>query len=127
MGVFEYTDHYTVFHYGRMPDQIPGKGEAICRMAHFNFLLLEDAGVATHFRRLLPPPPHPNRIEFTLARTLESAAAAPGPAPSGNRLLPLQVLFRDQLPAKSSVHRCLAAGVLTPAGIGVDTPPAVGE
>ncbi|WP_323137775.1 phosphoribosylaminoimidazolesuccinocarboxamide synthase [Streptomyces anulatus] len=57
MGVFEYTDHYTVFHYGRMPDQIPGKGEAICRMAHFNFLLLEDAGVATHFRRLLPPLP----------------------------------------------------------------------
>lgn len=84
IGVFEYTDHYTVFHYGRMPDQIPGKGEAICRMAHFNFLLLEDAGVATHFRRLLAP----NRIEFTLARTPESAAAAPGPAPSGNRLLP---------------------------------------
>ncbi|WP_424917797.1 phosphoribosylaminoimidazolesuccinocarboxamide synthase [Streptomyces sp. wa1064] len=126
IGVFEYTDHYTVFHYGRMLEQIPGKGEAICRMAHFNFLLLEDAGVATHFRRLLPPP-HPNRIEFTLARTPESAAAAPGPAPSSNRLLPLQVLFRNQLPAGSSVHRRLAAGDLTPADIGRDTPPAVGE
>lgn len=123
VGVFEYTDHYTVFHYGRMPDEIPGKGEAICRMAHFNFLLLEEAGVATHFRRFLPP----NRIEFTLARTPEAAAVPHGPAPSGNRLLPLQVLFRNELPAGSSVHRRLAAGDLAPADLGLDAVPAVGE
>ncbi|MFH8402406.1 phosphoribosylaminoimidazolesuccinocarboxamide synthase [Streptomyces anulatus] len=38
-----------------------------------------------------------------------------------------QVLFRNQLPAGSSVHRRLAAGDLTPADIGLDAPPAVGE
>ncbi|MFD8589872.1 phosphoribosylaminoimidazolesuccinocarboxamide synthase [Streptomyces sp. NPDC059637] len=122
VGVFEYTDHYTVFHYGRMPDAIPGKSEAICRMAVFNFRLLEDAGVRTHFRRFIAP----NRIEFTLARLPEPATRPLTPA-SGNYLLPLQVLFRNELPSGSSVHRRLAAGDLAPADVGLDTIPPVGE
>ncbi|MER6067052.1 phosphoribosylaminoimidazolesuccinocarboxamide synthase [Streptomyces sp. NPDC001792] len=122
VGVFEYTDHYTVFHYGRMPDPIPGKGEAICRMAAFNFTMLEEAGVRTHFRRFIAP----NRIEFTLARLPEQAGRPLTPA-SGNYLIPLQVLFRNELPPGSSVHRRLAAGELTPADVGLDAVPAVGE
>lgn len=122
VGVFEYTDHYTVFHYGRMPDAIPGKGEAICRMAVFNFHLLEEAGVRTHFRRFIAP----NRIEFTLAR-LPGPAARPLTPASGNYLLPLQVLFRNELPPGSSVHRRLAVGDLTPAAVGLDAVPPLGE
>ncbi|MFE9679286.1 phosphoribosylaminoimidazolesuccinocarboxamide synthase [Streptomyces sp. NPDC006259] len=122
VGVFEYTDHYTVFHYGRMPDAIPGKGEATCRMAAFNCRLLEEAGVRTHFRRQVAP----NRIEFTLARLPDTAARPLTPA-SGNYLLPLQVLFRNELPPGSSVHRRLAAGDLTPADVGLDAVPPVGE
>ena len=122
VGIFEYTDHYTVFHYGRMPDAIPGKGEATCRMAAFNFRLLEEAGVRTHFRRLIAP----NRIEFTLARLPDPAARPLTPA-SGNSLLPLQVLFRNVLPPGNSVHRRLAAGDLAPADVGLDAIPPVGE
>ncbi|MDX3099003.1 phosphoribosylaminoimidazolesuccinocarboxamide synthase [Streptomyces sp. ME19-03-3] len=122
IGVFEYTNHYTVFHYGRMPDAIPYKGEAICRMAVFNFRLLEKAGVRTHFRRFIPP----NRIEFTLAR-LPDPAAHPLLPTSGNYLLPLQVLFRNELPPGSSVHRRLAAGDLAPSDVGLDAVPSVGE
>lgn len=122
VGVFEYTDAFTVFHYGRMPDPIPGKGEAACRMAAFNFALLEEAGVRTHFRRFIAP----NRIEFTLARLPEQADRPLTPA-GGNYLIPLQVLFRNELPPGSSVHRRLAAGDLTPANIGLDAVPAVGE
>lgn len=122
VGVFECTDHYTVFHYGRMPDAIPGKGEAICRMAVFNFHMLEEAGVRTHFRRFSAP----NRIEFTLARLPDPDARPLTPA-SGNYLLPLQVLFRNELPLGSSVHRRLAAGDLAPADLGLDAVPAVGE
>ncbi|MFE4333276.1 phosphoribosylaminoimidazolesuccinocarboxamide synthase [Streptomyces sp. NPDC056831] len=122
VGVFEYTDNYTVFHYGRMPDLIPGKGEAICRMAVFNFTMLEKAGVRTHFRRFIAP----NRIEFTLAR-LPDPAARPLTPDSGNYLIPLQVLFRNELPAGSSVHRRLTTGDLTPAAIGLRAIPAVGE
>jgi phosphoribosylaminoimidazole-succinocarboxamide synthase len=122
VGIFEYTDHYTVFHYGRMPDPIPGKGEATCRMAVFNFRLLEKAGVRTHFRRFIAP----NRIEFTLARLPEQADRPLTPA-AGNYLIPLQVLFRNELPPGSSVHRRLAAGELTPADVGLDAAPVAGE
>lgn len=117
VGIFEYTDHYTVFHYGRMPDVIPGKGEAICRMAVFNFTMLEAAGVPTHFRRFLAP----NRIEFDLARVPDN-----GPPGDGNYLVPVQVLFRNELPQGSSVHRRLAAGALAPDEVGLSGVPAVG-
>lgn len=116
VGIFEYTDHYTVFHYGRMPDVIPGKGEAICRMAVFNFTMLEAAGVPTHFRRFLAP----NRIEFDLARVPDN-----GPPETGNYLVPVQILFRNELPQGSSVHRRLATGALTPGEVGLDHIPAV--
>src|ERR1700731_4574973 len=89
VGVFEYTDNYTVFHYGRMPDLIPGKGEAACRMAAFNFRMLEASGAPTHFRRFTAP----NRIEFDLARTPGQDGATCGQG-TGNCLLPVQVLFR---------------------------------
>ncbi|MEU3355144.1 phosphoribosylaminoimidazolesuccinocarboxamide synthase [Streptomyces sp. NPDC037389] len=122
VGVFAYTDHYSVFHYGRMPDSIPGKGEATCRMAVFNFTMLEEAGIRTHFRRVIAP----NRIEVTLARRPDPAARSLT-RDCGNYLLPLQVLFRNELPPGSSVHRRLAAGELTPADVGLDKVPAVGQ
>ena len=120
IGIFEYTDHYTVFHYGRMPDRIPGKGEATCRMAVFNFTQLELAGVRTHFRRFIAP----NRIEFDLAQVPDPASPIPG---TGNYLIPVQVLFRNELPQGSSVHHRLATGALTPAGAGLRSAPIVGE
>lgn len=122
IGIFEFTDDYSVFHYGKMPDRIPGKGEAICRIAVANFEVLEGRGIETHFRRFLPP----NRIEFTLFRVLE-----PGPQRilpgTGNYMIPLQVIFRNALPAGASVFRRLEAGTLTLEQLGLDERPAVGE
>lgn len=121
VGVFEYTDNFTVFHYGRMPDLIPGKGEATCRMAVFNFMMLEAAGVPTHFRRFIAP----NRIEFDLARVPDPAAGAPAPD-ARNYLAPVQVIFRNELPPGSSVHHRLAAGTLRLSDLGLQSVPAVG-
>ncbi|MEV0316694.1 phosphoribosylaminoimidazolesuccinocarboxamide synthase [Nonomuraea fuscirosea] len=122
VGRFEYTDTYTVFHYGRMPDLIPGKGEAICRMAVSNFRRLEEAGVRTHFRRFIPP----NTIEFDLARVPNPDA---GPLAPGERnyLVPVQIVFRNELPQGSSVHRRLGSGELTPAEVGLRDIPVAGE
>jgi phosphoribosylaminoimidazole-succinocarboxamide synthase len=39
---FEYTDDYSVFDWGKMPDPIRGKGEALARLAEFFFRALED-------------------------------------------------------------------------------------
>jgi phosphoribosylaminoimidazole-succinocarboxamide synthase len=105
-----------------MPDAIAGKGEAVCRMAAFTFRMLEEAGVRTHFRRFLAP----NRIEFTLARTPDRATGRLTPD-SGNYLLPVQVLFRNELPPGSSVHRRLAAGDLDLSDVGLDALPKPGQ
>lgn len=122
VGIFDYTDHYTVFHCGRMPDSIPGKGEATCRMAVFNFHMLEAAGVPTHFRRFLPP----NRIEFDLAKMPEPGAA-PATSLDASVLVPVQVLVRNEIPQGSSVHRRLASGTLTLDEAGLIRIPEAGE
>lgn len=48
-GVFEFSDRYSVFDWGEMPDLIPGKGASLCTMGAFNFELLEAEGVPTHY------------------------------------------------------------------------------
>ncbi len=122
IGVFEFTDDYSVFHQGKMPDRIPGKGEAICRMAVFNFRLFEQAGIPTHFRRFLPP----NRIEFDLVR-VQNPDVAPIRPGQRNYLVPLQVIFRNWLPPGNSLRRRVAAGQLALADVGLDRLPADGE
>ena len=114
VGIFEFTDDYSIFHYGKMPDKIPGKGEALCRMAAANFRMLEEAGIRTHFRRFLPP----NRIEFRLLRVLDPAHGEVYPD-ARNCLIPLQVIFRNTLPAGSSAFRRLAEGQITLASLGL--------
>lgn len=113
VGIFEFTDDYSVFHYGKMPDQIDGKGEAIARMAAMNFGLFAAHGIETHFRRVVGP----RQIEFELLRILDPAVA---PIPEGERnyFIPLQVVFRNSLPPGSSVFRRISRGVATPAQFG---------
>jgi len=53
-GAFIFTDAYSVFDWGPMPDPVPDKGASLCTMGAFNFELLEDAGVATHYRGVVP-------------------------------------------------------------------------
>lgn len=107
-GIFEFTDDYSIFHFGKMPDQIAGKGEAVCRMAAENFRLFAERGIETHFRRFIAP----NRIEFQLLRVID-----PGrqqiPEGESNYFIPLQVVFRNSLPPGSSVFRRIQRGTAT--------------
>jgi phosphoribosylaminoimidazole-succinocarboxamide synthase len=91
-------------------------------MAVANFLMLEAAGVPTHFRRFIAP----SRIEFDLARIPELGTGAPASG-ARNYLVPVQVIVRNELPQGSSVHHRLAAGTLTPSGLGPRVVPAAGE
>jgi phosphoribosylaminoimidazole-succinocarboxamide synthase len=49
-GAFVFTDAYSVFDWGQMPDAIPDKGASLCTMGAFNFELLETEGIPTHYR-----------------------------------------------------------------------------
>ncbi|MEZ3116271.1 phosphoribosylaminoimidazolesuccinocarboxamide synthase [Halobaculum sp. MBLA0147] len=49
-GRFVFTDDYSVFDWGQMPDQIPGKGASLCLSGAATFESLAAAGVPTHYR-----------------------------------------------------------------------------
>ena len=52
-GRFYFSDRYSVFDYGEMPDSIPYKGNALAVMSAFNFEKLEEIGIKTHYKGLL--------------------------------------------------------------------------
>jgi len=52
-GTFVFSDRYSVFDWGEMPDHIAGKGRALAVMAAYNFEELERRGLRTHYRGLV--------------------------------------------------------------------------
>ena len=122
-GAFAFTDDYSVFDWGKMPDQIPDKGASLCTMGAFNFELLEDAGVPTHYRGVVVDgeeqplgaalddghAPHEMAIDLTQVPDLpivdgsydyDTYHAAAG----SNYLIPLEVVFRNRVPVGSSLR-----------------------
>ncbi|MBL7206798.1 MAG: phosphoribosylaminoimidazolesuccinocarboxamide synthase [Candidatus Aenigmarchaeota archaeon] len=125
VGVFDFRDDYSVFDYGHkgpMPNTIPFKGECLCRMATWNFEQLEKIGIKTHFLKFIEP----NKMGVNIVRVLY-----PGKdeitTETTNYLIPLEIVFRNSLPAGSSVFRALDSGELTLEDIGLDHKPEPGE
>jgi len=121
-GAFVFTDDYSVFDWGKMPDEIPEKGASLCSMGAFNFELLEDEGVPTHYRGVTSEggeavaladadePPTEMAIDLTqvpdLPRTgREYDYDAYHAAAGSNYLVPLEVVFRNSVPVGSSLRR----------------------
>ena len=53
IGHFHFSDRYSVFDWGEMPDLLIGKGEALCLMGAYCFEQLEARGIPTHYRGLI--------------------------------------------------------------------------
>jgi len=122
LGIFSFTDDYSVFDYGKMPDIIPFKGEALCRMAAFNFSELEKKGIKTHFRKLLKG----NQMEVNLVQVLRPQKNELKDS-SSNYLIPLEIIFRNSLPEGSSVFKRIAKGELKIEDIRLKEMPKPGE
>jgi phosphoribosylaminoimidazole-succinocarboxamide synthase len=123
-GVFEFSDRYSVFDWGEMPDSIPGKGASLCTMGAFNFELLETEGVPTHYRGVRTPdgdtvdladaPEAPTEMVVGLTqvpklpfRDEEYDYDDYHEAAGENYLVPLEVVFRNSVPVGSSLRtRC---------------------
>ncbi|MEF8783041.1 MAG: phosphoribosylaminoimidazolesuccinocarboxamide synthase [Haloarculaceae archaeon] len=129
-GAFVFTDDYSVFDWGKMPDEIPEKGASLCTMGAFNFELLEADGVPTHYRGVVH-----EGAERPLAEALDAGHAPREMAidltqvpdlpfegdgtddPSGydydayhdaagsNYLVPLEIVFRNRVPVGSSLRK----------------------
>jgi len=120
-GAFYFTDAYSVFDWGSMPDSIPDKGASLCSMGAFNFEVLEREGIPTHYRGVVEDgevvpfeaatePPREMAIDLTQVPELphdgrdydyDAFHAAGG----RNYLIPLEVVFRNHVPVGSSLRQ----------------------
>ncbi len=53
IAVMDFSDDYSVFDWGKMPDRIKDKGAALCMMSSYFFEKIKSAGVPTHYIALL--------------------------------------------------------------------------
>jgi phosphoribosylaminoimidazole-succinocarboxamide synthase len=130
-GRFVFTDDYSVFDWGKMPDAIPKKGASLCAMGAYNFELLEDAGVPTHYRGVVDDddvvsideaetPPTEMAIDLTRVPDLPFDDGsydydAYHDAAGENYLVPLEIVFRNVVPVGSSLRKRVS-----PAEYGLD-------
>jgi phosphoribosylaminoimidazole-succinocarboxamide synthase len=112
-GVFEFSDRYSIFDYGEMPDHIEDKGKALCLMAAANFRELERKGIKTHFISLDAD----NELRVKLVRKIPVDRLTPF---SRNCMIPLEIIFRDALPEGSSVFKRIKNKETTWQALGLD-------
>ncbi|WP_257298173.1 phosphoribosylaminoimidazolesuccinocarboxamide synthase [Haloarchaeobius sp. FL176] len=119
-GAFVFTDDYSVFDWGKMPDTIANKGASLCSMGAFNFELLEDEGIPTHYRgvvrngdtlplREADQPPWEMAIDLTQVPDLPHEGRnydydAFHAEAGSNYLVPLEIVFRNRVPVGSSLR-----------------------
>ena len=139
---FVFSDRYSVFDWGEMPDHIPAKGAAICITSAYFFEKLEERGIKTHYRGLveknevtrlsdlaspqscmeikllgvLKPDVSENTYDYSLYREART-----------NFLIPLEVIYRNTLPEGSSVFKRLKEGSLSVQDLGLNKMPYHGQ
>jgi len=142
IGEFIFSDRYSVFDWGEMPNHIKNKGAAICMMSAYFFEKLEELGIKTHYIgvveneevkkfeevekasnrmriklvRVLKPSIHEGKYDYSIYRREK-----------GNFLIPLEIIYRNSLPAGSSVFRRLEEGSLRLEDIGLKEMPKPGQ
>jgi phosphoribosylaminoimidazole-succinocarboxamide synthase len=126
-GRFVFSDRYSVFDWGEMPDHIKNKGKSLCISAAYFFEKLETMGIKTHYQglveggklkklvdikepvevmevkliRVLPPQPEDNFYNYSIYKH-----------ENNNFLIPLEIIYRQSLPEGSSVFKRLREGSL---------------
>jgi phosphoribosylaminoimidazole-succinocarboxamide synthase len=147
VGRFHFSDRYSVFDWGAMPDHIEDKGAALCLMGAYCFERLERRSVNTHYKGLvtrdgkivsfeeLEQPT--NVMEFNLVNVFKPKAYVEDGklkydygmfTPNlKNYLIPLEIIYRNGLPEGSSIFKRLERGLITVEGLGLDHYPKLGE
>ncbi len=143
VGRFVFSDRYSVFDYGEMPDPISGKGKALCMLSAYFFEKLEDAGLKTHYlglydaedgrvKRFDEIDKAVNAMEIRLVRVVRPERKngydySAYKSLKGNFLIPVEVIYRNSLPEGSSVFRRLEKGQIKLSDLGLSEMPEPGE
>jgi phosphoribosylaminoimidazole-succinocarboxamide synthase len=135
---FKFSDRYSVFDWGEMPDHITNKGKALCIIGAFFFEKLETMNIKTHYLgviengkvkklndvnkiadtmqvklvKVIRPEIEKGNYNYSQFKTLK-----------GNFLIPLELIYRNRLPAGSSIFKRLKNGTLSLREIGLDKMP----
>ncbi|PSP95966.1 phosphoribosylaminoimidazolesuccinocarboxamide synthase [Halobacteriales archaeon QS_4_62_28] len=123
-GAFVFTDDYSVFDWGTMPDEIPRKGASLCTMGAFNFELLEENHIPTHYEGVvvdgtvldLGEALDAGAVPEEMAISLTQVPDLPfedgtydydtyHTAADENYLIPLEIVFRNRVPVGSSLRK----------------------
>ena len=133
-GRFVFSDRYSVFDWGEMPDLIDHKGAAIALLGAFFFEKLEEMGIPTHYLGLveddrvhkLSQIKNPvNTMEVKILQVVKPEIKGDQydysryRGEKGGFLIPLEVIYRNSLPPGSSVFRRLKKGEVKPADLGL--------
>ncbi len=142
IGRFHFSDRYSVFDYGEMPDLLENKGKALCILSAHFFEVLEKEGIGTHYIGLveegvvrgLDELSEPvNVMEVRLVNVYRPEKTETGYDYSifqklkGNFLIPLEIIYRNSLPEGSSVFRRFKKGELRPEDLGLNAMPEPGQ
>jgi len=141
-GRFVFSDRYSVFDWGKMPDLIANKGPALCIAAAYFFEILEENGISTHYLGLvedgalkplsgLSKPV--NVLETKLYRVLQPKLTDKNTydyqvykQEDSNYLIPLEIIYRNSLPRGSSVFNRLKEGNIYLKDLGIKELPEEG-
>lgn len=129
LGRFVFSDRYSVFDYGEMPDKIEGKGKALCMVSAYFFEKLEEEGIKTHYvglvedgkvKRFDEVSGAVNEMEIKLVKVVKPEGDySIFKKLKGNFLIPLEIIYRNSIPEGSSLLRRIEKGEVKPEDFGL--------
>ncbi len=141
-GIFTFSDRYSVFDWGEMPDKIPDKGKSIAILGAYFFELVAREGFRTHYigmeldglcQRLNDLKSPSDSMKVRLFNVIKprllpdkSYDYSAYKDVSRNYLIPLEVIYRNRLPEGSSVFKRLKNNEITYTELGLDEMPQPG-
>lgn len=123
-ALFIFSNRYSIFDWGEMPNLIPYKGAALCLMGAWNFERLEEEGVRTHYIGVLDKDGRvckttdlkepTNKMVIKLSRVIEpefkrnySYNFFIRKRGLNNFVVPLEVIYRRGAPEGSSIFKTI--------------------
>lgn len=97
--LFKFSDRYSVFDWGEMPDHLEGKGKALARFTKLIYREIESRGVRHH---LINRDCRENEIVVTPFKVIRDSSSLAG---LSNVFIPLEVIFRMGYAKGSSLKK----------------------
>ncbi|RLI79828.1 phosphoribosylaminoimidazolesuccinocarboxamide synthase [Archaeoglobales archaeon] len=117
LGRFVFSDRYSVFDYGEMPDKIEGKGKSLCLITSHFFEILNKKGIENHYvgliendevKSLKELESPTNVMEVKLVRVIKPESGYDiFKVEKSNFLIPLEIIYRNVITKGSSFLRRL--------------------